>query len=224
MEDRAASGAVPGGFVVGGFDGHGGSPVAEHAARRAVEAVGTALGLGLDDTGLWTRVFAEIDLPRPACGSTATILLVRGQDLSAAWVGDSRALLVRQGDWHVLTPDHRIDRPDERARVLAAGAVFEPPYVVDPRSGNGLMMTRALGDRAMRQVGVVADPETTTATLGPDAVGFVVASDGLWDVVGETEAARAVRDADPERAAEFLVELVVVRGGADNVTVAVGRF
>lgn len=224
MEDRAVTGAVAGGFLVAVFDGHGGSAVAEHAARHVVPAVEAGLARGLAGDALWPAVFARLDLARPVCGSTATLLVVGDRALSAAWVGDSRAILVTEGAWQVLTPDHRIGRADERRRVLAAGAELEPPYVMDPASGQGLMVTRTLGDRVLRRVGVLAEPEVVTVARASDQVGLVLATDGLWDVVAEDEAAAVARETDPQRAAERLVELVVVRDGADNVTVVVGRF
>jgi protein phosphatase 1L len=224
MEDRVATGSVAGGLLVGVFDGHGGSLVAEHAAAHAARLVESALGRGLRDEALWREVFAGLDPDIQGCGSTATLLLERDRHLSIAWVGDSRALLVTVQGCDVLTPDHRIDRADERQRVLAAGASLAPPYVVDPTLGQGLMMTRALGDRELRRIGVVAKPEVVTLAPGATAQGFVVATDGLWDVVTNEEAASICRDAEPQAAAERLVELVIRRDGADNVTVVVRTF
>jgi serine/threonine protein phosphatase PrpC len=86
------------------------------------------------------------------------------------------------------------------------------------------MVTRALGDGALRHIGIIPDPETVGVGLGPDHVGFVLATDGLWDVVSEPDAAAACREEDAQRAAERLVRLVTARGGRDNVTVIVGRF
>jgi serine/threonine protein phosphatase PrpC len=224
MEDRAVTGPVVGGFLIGVFDGHGGSAVAGHAARRALVCVEWALARGLQGPALWTQVFQGLDRDETWCGSTATLVLLAGRELSVAWVGDSRAILVTTTAGQVLTPDHRIERADERRRVLAAGACLEPPYVVDPETGRGLMVTRALGDRGLRGVGVVAEPEAMAAVLAPGDVGLVVATDGLWDVVGSDEAAAVCRAHAPEAAAAELVRQVAERGGTDNVTVVVAAF
>jgi serine/threonine protein phosphatase PrpC len=98
------------------------------------------------------------------------------------------------------------------------------PYVVDPRTGQGLMVTRSLGDHALRRIGITPEPEIVAVALTPDAVGVVLATDGLWDVVTTAEAAAACRQAEPQRAAERLVALVGERDGSDNVTVVVARF
>jgi serine/threonine protein phosphatase PrpC len=223
MEDRDVTGDVAGGLLVGVFDGHGGDAVAEHAATHALDAVAAALGSGLAGPARWRAVFTRLDLARPYCGATATLLLARAGALDCAWVGDSRALLVHADAARVLAVDHRIGRDDERRRVVGAGAALDPPYAMDPHTGHGLMVTRALGDHALRRIGITAEPEVVTVPLGPAVVGFVVATDGLWDVVGETEAAAACREVAPQAAAERLVNLVVRREGLDNVTVVVGR-
>jgi len=224
MEDRHTAGDVAGGTVLGVFDGHGGAAVAEHAAAEALAAIHAALARGLDGEPLWRAVFAGLDADAQECGSTATLVLVRGSEVSAAWVGDSRALLVSATGREVLTPDHRLGRVDEHRRVTAAGAMILPPYACDPRTGNGLMVTRSLGDRALRSIGIVADPEVARARAGPGAVGVVVATDGLWDVVDEDRAAGVCRTLDPQAAAGRLVAEVAERDGRDNVTVLVARF
>jgi len=223
MEDRVVTGSVAGGLVVGVFDGHGGSTVAEHAAANALHLVETALAHDLRPDAMWRHIFAGLDLDVEGCGSTATLLFVRDRELlSVGWVGDSRALLVTDTGWRVLTPDHRIDRAEEHRRVVAAGALIVPPYVVEPRLGHGLMVTRALGDCELRAVGITAEPEVTSVRLQEGDVGFVAATDGLWDVVTSEEAATACRGEEPETAAARLVEMVVERDGADNVAVVVG--
>jgi serine/threonine protein phosphatase PrpC len=223
MEDRAVTGNAAGGLVVAVFDGHGGSAVAERAARRVLAAVDGAASQGLRGAAWWRAVFTALDVPTVGCGSTATVVWITDRELWAAWVGDSRALLVTESGFRVLTPDHRIERPDERRRVLDAGAVLEPPYVVDPLTGHGLMVTRALGDHELRRVGVIADPEVCQSSLDPDVLAVIVATDGLWDVVGNAEAAEVCRRARAQEAAERLVQMVAEREGSDNVTVIAVR-
>jgi serine/threonine protein phosphatase PrpC len=221
MEDRAVAAEVAGGhLLVAVFDGHGGAFVADQAAARACGVVEAALARGAGDEA-WPAIFAELDADAPACGSTATMVLIARDRLTAAWVGDSRAVLVTAGGCRVLTPDHRIGRLDERWRVVAAGAEIDPPYVMDPHSGQGLMVTRTLGDRGLRQVGIVPVPEVVELDLAGDELVVVIASDGLWDCVDDEEAAELVRGVPPAVAAARLVEQVVDRGGRDNVTVVV---
>jgi serine/threonine protein phosphatase PrpC len=223
MEDRAVAGAVRGLQVAAVFDGHGGPAVADHAVAHALQVVDQALERGLKGAELWEAVFARLDLDLPDCGSTATVMGRRGRALSVAWVGDSRAVLVTPGQVRVLAADHRITLEAERRRVLAAGAVLRPPYVVHPRTQQGLMVTRALGDRGLREVGVIATPEVTTVAVPAGPATCLLATDGLWDVVANEEAAAMCRLGTPQEAADGLVQLVGLRRGPDNVTVVVVR-
>jgi serine/threonine protein phosphatase PrpC len=224
MEDRCATATLGEATLVAVFDGHDGSAVADHAAAHVVGAVRAALARGLAGDALWRMVFAGLEPGVSRAGSTATVLLVGPAAVSVAWVGDSRAILVTAAGGRALTSDHRIERADELDRCVNAGAVVMPPYVVDPETSNGLMVTRALGDHALRGIGIIADPEVTAVPLGPDDIGFVAATDGLWDVVGNDEAAAVCRRLEPQAAADRLVETVRRRGGTDNTTVIVGAF
>ena len=224
MEDRTVTGFTSGALVVGVFDGHGGAIVAEHGATTALEVIGMAMLRGFRGATLWQSVFTQLDVDSRRCGSTATLLLVGDAEVSAGWVGDSRAIVVSANGWRPLTDDHRLENTEERRRVVAAGASIVPPYAVDPKTEYGLMVTRALGDRDLRRIGITAEPETRTVAIVPGDVGFVVATDGLWDVVTNAEAAAVSRAEPPETAAKRLVEMVGARDGRDNVSVVVGRF
>jgi serine/threonine protein phosphatase PrpC len=102
------------------------------------------------------------------------------------------------------------------------GAALEPPYVV--RGDRGLMMTRSLGDRWFRPVGVIAEPEVGRHAVGADDVALVAATDGLWDVLSVEDAARFVRRAaTAEAAARALVAEALAAGTRDNVTAVVVR-
>lgn len=224
MEDRCATATLGDSTLVAVFDGHEGSAVAEYAASHVVGVVTAALDHGLTGESLWSAVFPALEPDVPRAGSTATVLLVGNGVVSVAWVGDSRAVLVTTRGSRPLTSDHRIERRDELARCLAAGAELMPPYVIDPVTSNGLMVTRALGDRALRVIGIIPEPEVASVPIDPDAVGVVVATDGLWDVMTDHEAATVGRVGPAQAAAELLVGMVVTRGGTDNVTVVVGQF
>lgn len=225
MEDRVVTETVSRSVVVGVFDGHGGARVADRAAKTLLHVVQKALATGLDPHDMWPFVFGELDPEVRDSGSTATLLYFPDDDgdASAAWVGDSRAVTVRNTGCDVLTPPHNVARADERQRVIAAGAIVIPPHVVDPRTSQGLAVTRALGDREMRGVGIIAVPETAEIAQR-DVIAVVVATDGLWDVVGNEEAAELCRSNEPTLAAQSLVTMAVQRGTSDNVSVVVMRF
>jgi len=132
--------------------------------------------------------------------------------------------LLKASGHQILTGAHRTDRADERRRVLRAGAEIEEPYAVDPLTSHGLMVTRSLGDRHLRRVGIISEPETATVTLTHGDLGFVLATDGLWDVVPDADVAALCRHSEAQRGADGLLDLVARREGVDNVTILVVRF
>jgi serine/threonine protein phosphatase PrpC len=224
MEDRWTVEATPHGLLAAVYDGHGGVAVADRAAAGLPSAIIRALAEGLAPAAALARAFAELDAVclEPDCGTTVAAMLVAGKAVTTAHVGDSRVVRIARRGVATLTEDHRIDAPDERARVLRMGARLEPPYVV--RGDHGLMVTRSLGDRWLRPVGVIADPELGTHPLGPDDVALVAATDGLWDVLGAEDVARMVREAaTPQAAASALVAAALAADASDNVTALVVR-
>ena len=224
MEDRWAVQAAPGGLFAAVYDGHGGARVAEQAAALLHLAVLRALQAGLDAGAALGRAFAELEQATAdaECGSTAAAFWLAGAALTTAHVGDSRVVRVGRTEVEALTRDHRIEATDERARVLSMGARLDPPYVV--RGDQGLMMTRSLGDRWFRPVGVIAEPEIHRHAVRAGDVAVVAATDGLWDVLGLDDAARVVRaGATAAATAHALVAEALARGASDNVTAVVVR-
>lgn len=222
MEDRWAAHVTPGGLFAAVYDGHGGAEAADRAAAGLHLAVLRALQAGHEPPDALRRGFEELaeataDLD---CGSTAAALLLSGSALVTAHVGDSRVVRVGRAGAAGLTRDHRIEADDERARVLRMGAGLSPPYVV--RGGRGLMMTRSLGDRWFRAVGVIAEPEVRQHALAADDVALVLATDGIWDVLDAEDAGAVVRRApSPQAAADALVRAALLGGTHDNVTAVV---
>ncbi|GBF94055.1 agc pkg kinase [Raphidocelis subcapitata] len=139
-----------------------------------------------------------------------------------------------------LTLDHRPRRPSERERVETAGArvqpkrlasgrlVGEPRVWLDPpAAGPGLLLSRSLGDLLSSTVGCTSDPEITYATLRPwEDRFFVVASDGVWDVLTNDQVCDIVTDApDPHEACRRVLDAALYEweelGAADNISVVV---
>jgi serine/threonine protein phosphatase PrpC len=82
----------------------------------------------------------------PQSGSTAATVVLLGRRLFAANVGDSRVVLCRAGGQCVeLTSDHKPSRPDEAARVRAAGG-----FILHKRVMGELAITRAFGDKSFK--------------------------------------------------------------------------
>jgi serine/threonine protein phosphatase PrpC len=130
-------------------------------------------------------------------GTTAVLALVQETTITVAHVGDSRAILVdlHSGTAQSLTKDHKVTDPVEKKRTLARGGLISRGYVVNPETGYGLAITRALGDASFKVAGSISDadaadlvinvPDVSTVTLPSDGRDrlLVLATDGLWDVL-----------------------------------------
>jgi serine/threonine protein phosphatase PrpC len=159
-------------------------------------------------------------------GSTVTIVYARGDELWVAWCGDSRCALGTRVKGEIqaraLTFDHKPDLPDEQARVKKVGGKIwtdgkgrwrvAPEFYED---GEGLAMTRALGDKECKELaGVSGTPSLTHVRLNPAVDGgdgdvcLIVATDGLWDFVSEEEAAIMAMSPTYSSAQEASVALV----------------
>ncbi len=164
-------------------------------------------------------------------GTTAVVALVGGRWVYVANCGDSRAVLCRAGAALALSDDHKAAREDETARVEAAGGQIL--FWNGVRVMGLLAVSRAIGDHSLRPY-VIAEPEVTAVARDPADELLVLASDGLWDVMGNQEActlarrclARArsrgsSRQNAARVAATVLTRAAVDRGSRDNVTVVV---
>ncbi|KAE8769845.1 putative protein phosphatase 2C 32 [Hordeum vulgare] len=248
MEDRHVAAVALGGdraqalFAV--FDGHGGKRAAEFAADNMPRIVAEELERSTRGGGGAGRAAVEGAVRRAylrtdeefssssnsknreqagggACCVTA-LLRDGGRQLVVSGAGDCRAVLSRAGRAEALTDDHRASRQDERDRIeaLKGGLVLNCRGTW--RVQGSLAVTRGIGDAHLKPW-VVAEPETTTVDVGADCELLILASDGLWDKVGNQEAVDAASSftSDLPAACRRLVDMAVSRGSSDDISVLV---
>lgn len=183
------------------YDGHGGSEVSKLCAavlpgaiakRIPVDYTPKDLAKAVKDTCL--KLDAKLIDDKFGLGSepgsTAIMALVSPTHFVVGNVGDSRAILCREGGETVaMSRDHKPNLPKERARIERAGADVEHSEGDDWRVG-GLAMSRSIGDVDLKQVRgrsqlkqpVVADPEFAVRPNDNRVAFMVVACDGIFDV------------------------------------------
>ncbi|EIE26090.1 protein serine/threonine phosphatase 2C [Coccomyxa subellipsoidea C-169] len=178
-------------------------------------------------------------------GTTALMALRIGHVLYLAHVGDSGAVMVCTAyDLHFplrLTTDHKPNRPDEHARIAGAGGAIDERHnrvVSEPKPHNGrvtlLSMSRCLGDAPFKADGkevVDCTPEMRRIELQPGDSAVVLATDGLWDVMSDTDVVSIVTkvrgelgtidDGAAARVAQALVDESLRKGTRDNITALV---
>lgn len=227
------------------FDGHRGGEAAEHCQGRLPALLGSALrecdspqaalrsaflALEAEYRGVWAADAAARKAGGRAGGSfpgcTALVALMIGRTLVVANAGDCRCVLDRGTEPVALSRDHTAALEDERARIDAAGGATALQHGSWRLGGGvGLQVSRCIGDFDQKAAcsGLTADPEVTTTELRGSDVALVLASDGLWDTLGNDEACGLVRDTvkDPTLGAKRLVLEALARGSADNVSAIV---
>ncbi len=81
------------------------------------------------------------------CGSTAVVLVIIGVHIFCANIGDSRAVLSRNGKAVNLSLDHKASRPDEIERIRNNDG-----FIQFGRVGAKLAITRAFGDFEFKNI------------------------------------------------------------------------
>ncbi|WP_213455694.1 PP2C family protein-serine/threonine phosphatase [Rhizomonospora bruguierae] len=139
-------------------------------------------------------------------GTTLTATLFSGSKLGMVHIGDSRAYLLRDGEFSQVTKDDTyVQMLVDEGRISAEEASSHPQ-----RS----LLTRALDGRDI-------DPEYSVRQVLPGDR-YLICSDGLSGVVSAETIAETMRDyADPQQCVERLVSLALRGGGPDNITVIV---
>jgi serine/threonine protein phosphatase PrpC len=223
------------------YDGHRGAACSDYLAssfERHVESqwststsAGDLLKKALIDADVAFRQRQEDSTNNKIAtsypGSTAVIALLVGRHLAIAHVGDSRAVLCSKNNQAVaLTLDQTADREDERLRIQHAGGE------VSVRMGGwrvgeaGLAVTRSIGDADVKDIGVTAEPEIYEKDLESEDSFLILASDGVWDLVGNQDAVSLVLDTvkQPALCAQRVVTEALARGSKDNVSAVVAFF
>lgn len=135
-------------------------------------------------------------------GSTAVTVIRTDTAYVCANVGDSRALLVREGaspsqiEVIDLSVDHKPEDAEEKDRIYAANGTVE-----NNRVNGGLAMSRAIGDFSYKenkeltaekqQVSPLPDIRGVRRTAGKDRF-LIVGCDGVFDVFSNVELAKLV--------------------------------
>lgn len=227
-----AAGNTPTGLyvVADGMGGHASGEVASSIAIRTIAGLigkvvdgrisgetppmdGDALGKLLRDAILEAnhRITQYSQERHNDMGTTVTMALVLGNQVTVANVGDSRTYLWREGKLHQISQDHSLV-----ARLIAAGQLTAEEGRHFERRNE---IYRALGDAHM----TADEIDIFHLRLRPlDAL--VLCSDGLWEMVRDEDIERIMLDApDLPTAAQQLIDAANRNGGEDNISVIIAQ-
>uniref|UniRef100_A0ACD5YM99 Uncharacterized protein n=1 Tax=Avena sativa TaxID=4498 RepID=A0ACD5YM99_AVESA len=145
-------------------------------------------------------------------GSTATVALIRDNQITVANAGDSRCVLSRNGQAIVLSTDHKPSHPDERARIVAAGGRVIRHEVDKMQDGQIVTVldvalidgktaiSRAIGYLEYKQdenftlakQKMTCNPDIRTENITGDTDFLLIASGGIWHVKSTQEVVQFV--------------------------------
>ncbi|XP_077249918.1 putative protein phosphatase 2C 9 [Tasmannia lanceolata] len=156
-------------------------------------------------------------------GSTAvTAILINGEKLWIANVGDSRAVLSKSGRAVQMTIDHEPNM--ERGSIETRGGFVSNMPGDVPRVNGQLAVSRAFGDKSLKSH-LSSEPDIEHADFDQDTELLILASDGLWKVMDNQEAVNLARKIkDPQAAAKQLTSEALDRDSKDDISCVVVRF
>ncbi|MBO5090083.1 MAG: Stp1/IreP family PP2C-type Ser/Thr phosphatase [Clostridia bacterium] len=135
-------------------------------------------------------------------GTTAVVVVIKGNEVAIAHVGDSRIYLVNE-EIIQLTRDHSIVQT-----LIESGEISPEDAALHPRKN---VITRALG--------VEEDVAVDTAELVlSDDDTLLLCTDGLTNFVAVEDILKTFKENDIALVPEKLVELANAGGGGDNIT------
>lgn len=206
------------------YDGHGGSDPVKYCKERMPELLTKAIiDNPKDIEKAITLTFQNIDYEltftdSENIGTTASIVYIfkdekGNKNLVCANVGDSRCIHLSKNNCKRLSYDHKCTDQGEADRIKSSGGI-----IFSNRVFGQLVLSRALGDHALKKYGVIATPHYTKIIVNEGDY-VVLGSDGIWDVVTDDDALKYSKEySSAEEFAKFLVKTALLQGSKDNIS------
>ncbi len=207
-------------IVADGMGGHQAGDVASKLAsetfsgtykilRKKNTAIMESMELAIKKANTVVFEKAAADIEKRGMGTTFSAMIIAAMKAFIVHVGDSRVYLIRKSKIKKITTDHSfVEKLVEEGRISPEEAHEHPQK-------NVLYMS--LGAREN------FSPEILNAIILEDGDALIMCSDGLSNMVTDKTLMEIVMDDYPEDAANALVKLANVNGGADNITMQIVR-
>ncbi len=202
--------------VADGMGGHAAGEVASAATIQTLAPLDAEdpgpdlVGVLADAVSTANLRLQELIISDPAIegmGTTLTALLWADGYAALCHIGDSRAYLLRDGQFVQITHDHTLVQS-----LVDEGKITEDDVATHPHRS---LLLRALDGRT------IAEPDLAPLETFPGDR-YLLCSDGLSGVVTELTLHQTLTSMrEPDQAAMQLVELAIRGGGPDNITVIV---
>lgn len=207
-----------GGLLLVVCDGMGGMGRGDEASRLAIDLLSSEMSRSEGSPGdrmrnalrsADQRIREALCLAGEQPGATAVMVYVLDGLAHVAWVGDSRAYLIRGGFVAYRTRDHKLVEEMVEAGQLTPEEAKESAFAH--------VVTRALGGRPPDE------PPVQPASLGypwklRQGDRIMLCSDGISDLLDDNEVCAIIDQIAPSDASARLVDAALMRGGHDNIT------
>jgi serine/threonine protein phosphatase PrpC len=201
-------------------DGMGGHRAGEVASRTALDTMAEYVRLNSSDIaagpiGVLKRALeaandkifrqSQRDPDYHGMGTTITAVLMAGEIMYLAHVGDSRAYIIHDGAIRLVTDDHSLVN-----ELVKNGGITRDEATRHPHRN---VLTRAIGSASEVNIDFYEEPLSRGDIL-------MLCTDGLSNLLSLDEMRETVTMAlTPEAGTEKLVNQALERGGPDNITV-----
>lgn len=202
--------------VADGVGGHEAGQLASQTVTSYLASIGPAVSQEDQLARFEDRILKSNDRIRAMMeesgggimGTTIAAVLIFDHQFSAVWAGDSRVYRIRNNAIEQVSHDH-----SEVQELIDQGIIKPEEAKTWPRRN---VITRAIG--------IYDDPdlEVNRGAIEPGDL-FVVCSDGLTGHVPDDEICRMASSQRSQDACDALIDLVLERGGTDNVSVIIVR-
>jgi PPM family protein phosphatase len=198
-------------LIADGMGGHAAGDIASGIVRDQVQQEvlrGADLSAAVNAAHLAVAEASKGDPKREGMGSTVVAVRLADGDAEVAWVGDSRAYLIRSGKMRILTHDHTLvqwllDRGD----ITADEAIDYP---------NKNILVRTLGlEHPVVDEARVAIKQNDLLLLCSDGITAELTHKEICDIV--------LQEPTPQDAADQLIAKVIERRGKDDASAIVIR-
>lgn len=207
---------IIGGGIIGvadGMGGHNGGETASTSARDGmIRCTGNQEPSGgklIEDIRTVNRELYEMQLKEESLsgmGTTLTVLWPTEREMLIGHVGDSRAYLLRNGEFRQMTDDHSLV-----ADMVRRGLLTEEQAACHPMRN---YITRAVGTEDS------IDPDLLTVVRKPGDR-WLICSDGLHGLVSKSILQELLGAENLDESADEMIRQALDEGGRDNVTLVI---
>lgn len=216
QEDRFIATQHNGITLLAVADGHGGEGCSTHIADSLL----TDLVTGKLTPGTRHSILTALadECKSFEEGSTLSLVLIRNMIAHIAIIGDSPVYVLEDNKLIWTAPEHNVRSNDaERQAATSRGGWYSGGYMCNS-AGDGLQMSRALGDSHLTFLSTEA--EYFTRKLNANSR-IIVGSDGIADPSHEISRPPWFKDIEEDPAkfnAKFIVDFVIGEHVHDNAT------